>query len=98
MQGFVFYNKEEVLEFLKDHPEVKFCRFLFVDVLGRLLSFTVPSKEVEDAFNNGKDLMEAPLKDLQGSLNRILFLFRIRRPSGCYRGSTNWAVKSGTRL
>ena len=54
MQGFVFYNKEEVLEFLKDHPEVKFCRFLFVDVLGRLLSFTVPSKEVEDAFDNGK--------------------------------------------
>uniref|UniRef100_A0A7V3ZX06 Glutamine synthetase n=1 Tax=candidate division WOR-3 bacterium TaxID=2052148 RepID=A0A7V3ZX06_UNCW3 len=54
MQDFVLYHKEEVLEYLKDHSEVKFCRFLFVDVLGRLLSFTVPSKEVEDAFNNGK--------------------------------------------
>ncbi|MDI6851064.1 MAG: glutamine synthetase beta-grasp domain-containing protein [bacterium] len=43
-----------MINFLNDHPEVKFRRFLFVNVLRRPLNFTKPSKEIEDTFKKGK--------------------------------------------
>ncbi|MEO0230643.1 MAG: glutamine synthetase family protein [candidate division WOR-3 bacterium] len=49
-----FTTKQEVLSYLQSNPQVKFVRFLFPDVLGRLMSFTVPSNEMESAFDEGK--------------------------------------------
>ncbi len=54
MKSFGFKDKKEVLEFLKTENTVKFVRLLFPDVLGRIMSFTIPSEEMESAFEDGK--------------------------------------------
>lgn len=54
MKNFSFSDKKEVLDFLKKEKEVKFVRLLFPDVLGRIMSFTIPSEELEPAFEEGK--------------------------------------------
>lgn len=54
MKNFGFSDKKEVLELLKKEKEVKFVRLLFPDVLGRIMSFTIPSEELESAFEEGK--------------------------------------------
>lgn len=54
MKSFGFKDKKEVLEFLKAEKTVKFVRLLFPDVLGRTMSFTIPSEEMESAFEDGK--------------------------------------------
>lgn len=54
MKNFGFSNKKEVLDFLEKEKDVKFVRLLFPDVLGRIMSFTIPSEELESAFEDGK--------------------------------------------
>lgn len=54
MKKFDFTDKKEVLEFLRKEKEVKFVRLLFPDVLGRLMSFSIPCEELESAFEEGK--------------------------------------------
>ncbi len=54
MKNFGFKDEKEVLEFLKAEKMVKFVRLLFPDVLGRIMSFTIPSEELESAFEEGK--------------------------------------------
>ncbi len=54
MKKFGFKDSKEVLEFLKTEREVKFVRLLFPDVLGRIMSFSIPSDEMESAFDDGK--------------------------------------------
>lgn len=49
-----FRTKEDVLKFLEEHKEVKFVRFFFPDILGRLMNFTIPAYEMEAAFQDGK--------------------------------------------
>jgi glutamine synthetase len=49
-----FNDKKEVLNFLKENKEIKFVRLIFPDVLGREMSFSIPSEELESAFKNGK--------------------------------------------
>jgi glutamine synthetase len=49
-----FNDKKEVLNFLKESKEIKFVRLIFPDVLGREMSFSIPSEELESAFKNGK--------------------------------------------
>jgi glutamine synthetase len=51
---FHFRDETEVLNFLKENKNVKFVRIIFPDVLGREMSFSVPSEELESAFKNGK--------------------------------------------
>ena len=67
--NFNFKNEKEVLEFLKENKIVKFVRIIFPDVLGREMSFTIPSEEMKSAFE--KDLMEVQLKDLPELKNQI---------------------------
>jgi len=52
--NFNFKNEKEVLEFLKENKIVKFVRIIFPDVLGREMSFTIPSEEMKSAFEKGK--------------------------------------------
>ena len=52
--NFNFKNEKEVLEFLKENKIVKFVRIIFPDVLGREMSFTIPSEEMKSAFEMGK--------------------------------------------
>lgn len=47
-----FENKEEVLDFLKENKIVRFVRIVFPDVLGREMSFCIPSEEMKSAFEN----------------------------------------------
>jgi len=54
MKNFNFNDKKEVLEFLKKNKEVKFVRIIFPDVLGREMSFCIPSEAMKSAFENGK--------------------------------------------
>jgi len=54
MKNFGFKDEKEVLEVLKERKEVKFVRMIFPDVLGREMSFCIPSEELESAFKNGK--------------------------------------------
>ncbi|MDI6602638.1 MAG: glutamine synthetase family protein [Patescibacteria group bacterium] len=49
-----FKNEKEVLDFLKENKIVKFVRIIFPDVLGREMSFCIPSEEMKSAFENGK--------------------------------------------
>jgi len=49
-----FNDTKEVLNFLKENKEIKFVRLIFPDVLGREMSFSIPSEELESAFKNGK--------------------------------------------
>jgi len=54
MRNFNFKTENEVLSFLKSEKEVKFIRIIFPDVLGREMSFTIPSEEMKSAFEMGK--------------------------------------------
>jgi len=54
MKNFGFRDEKEVLEVLRERKEIKFVRIIFPDVLGREMSFTIPSHEMESAFKNGK--------------------------------------------
>jgi glutamine synthetase len=49
-----FRDKKEVLDFLKENKIVKFVRIIFPDVLGREMSFCIPSEKMKEAFENGK--------------------------------------------
>jgi len=46
-------SRNDVLEFL-ERENVEFVRPVFVDVLGRMIDFTVPLQEVEDLITEGK--------------------------------------------
>jgi glutamine synthetase len=54
MKNFGFEDEKEVLETLKERKEIKFVRMIFPDVLGREMSFCIPSEELEFAFKKGK--------------------------------------------
>jgi len=54
MRNFNFKNAKEVLDFLKKTEIVRFVRIIFPDVLGREMSFTIPSEELKSAFEVGK--------------------------------------------
>lgn len=54
MKNFGFQSQKEILDFLEKEKNVKFVRILFPDVLGRVMSFSIPSEELESAFNEGK--------------------------------------------
>ena len=54
MKNFGFKDEKEVLETLKERKEIKFVRMIFPDVLGREMSFCIPSEELEFAFKKGK--------------------------------------------
>jgi len=55
MKNFDFQNEKEVLNFLKNKEnDIKFVRIIFPDVLGREMSFTIPSEELKSAFEIGK--------------------------------------------
>ena len=54
MKNFNFKSKKEVLDYLKENEIVRFVRIIFPDVLGREMSFTIPSAELKVAFERGK--------------------------------------------
>ncbi|MEW6455388.1 MAG: glutamine synthetase family protein [Acidobacteriota bacterium] len=54
MKNFNFQSEKEVLYFLREDKDVRFVRIIFPDVLGREMSFCIPSEEIESAFENGK--------------------------------------------
>lgn len=55
MKNFNFKTESDVLNFLKNKDNnVKFVRIIFPDVLGREMSFCIPSEELKSAFENGK--------------------------------------------
>ena len=54
MKNFGFKDEKEVLETLKERSDVKFVRLIFPDVLGREMSFCIPSDQLESAFKKGK--------------------------------------------
>jgi len=54
MKNFNFKNEKEVLDYLKENKIVRFVRIIFPDVLGREMSFCIPSEELKSAFLNGK--------------------------------------------
>jgi len=54
MKNFNFKSEKEVLDFLKENKIVRFVRMIFPDVLGREMSFCIPSEGMKSAFENGK--------------------------------------------
>jgi len=54
MKNFNFKSKKEVLDYLKENEIVRFVRIIFPDVLGREMSFCIPSEGMKSAFENGK--------------------------------------------
>jgi len=54
MKNFNFKTGNEVLSFLKKEKGIKFIRIIFPDVLGREMSFCIPSEAMKSAFENGK--------------------------------------------
>lgn len=54
MKDFNFSTESEVLNFLKKEKDIKFVRLIFPDVLGREMSFCIPSEELKSAFARGK--------------------------------------------
>ncbi len=47
-------SEKEVLDFLKENKIVRFVRIIFPDVLGREMSFCIPSEQMQSAFENGR--------------------------------------------
>jgi len=54
MKNFNFKTETEILNFLKKNKIVRFVRVIFPDVLGREMSFTIPSEEMKSAFKIGE--------------------------------------------
>lgn len=54
MENFNFKTKKEVLDFLKENKIIRFVRIIFPDILGREMSFCIPSEQMKSAFENGK--------------------------------------------
>lgn len=54
MKNFNFQSQKEVLDFLKENKIVRFVRIIFPDVLGREMSFCVPSEGLKSALEIGK--------------------------------------------
>ncbi|MBU4329556.1 MAG: glutamine synthetase family protein [Acidobacteria bacterium] len=55
LKGAGYKDESEVLETVLDkNNRIEFLRVVFPDILGRMMSFTIPSYELEDAFRNGK--------------------------------------------
>ncbi|MGC9046611.1 MAG: glutamine synthetase family protein [Minisyncoccia bacterium] len=53
MKNFNFRSEKEVLDFLKENKIVRFVRIIFPDVLGREMSFCLPSEKMKRAFEMG---------------------------------------------
>ncbi len=47
-------NQDDVLEYLKEHDEVRFVDFSFSDILGDFKGFSIPASEVENALEEGR--------------------------------------------
>lgn len=47
-------RKEDILERIENNEKIKFVDLLFPDILGTLKGFSIPSSEVERAFEEGK--------------------------------------------
>ncbi len=54
MKNFNFESEKEVQDFLEENKIVRFVRIIFPDVLGREMSFCIPSEEIKSVFENGK--------------------------------------------
>ena len=55
IQRYGFKNEEEVLRFVANPThKVEFIRFVFPDILGRPMDFTLPKYELEKVFSSGK--------------------------------------------
>jgi len=54
MKNSNFKSQKEVLDFLKKNKIVRFIRIIFPDVLGREMSFAIPTEEMKTAFEIGK--------------------------------------------
>ena len=54
MNGFNFKTQADVLNFLEQEKDVCFVRIIFPDVLGREMSFSIPSQGMKSAFECGK--------------------------------------------
>lgn len=54
MENFNFKTESGILRFLKKEKGIKFVRIIFPDVLGREMSFCIPSEELKSAFEIGK--------------------------------------------
>lgn len=54
-RAFDFRDKNDVLKTVNDpRNNVKFIRFVFPDILGRMMDFTIPVSELNEAFDRGK--------------------------------------------
>ena len=54
-KDFGFKDQKEVLDYVgKSSNNVRFVRAIFPDILGRMIDFTIPTSELESAFNEGK--------------------------------------------
>jgi glutamine synthetase len=49
-------DKKEILELLEKEKDIKYIRIIFPDILGRMLDFTIPSEELDSAFEEGKGI------------------------------------------
>jgi glutamine synthetase len=74
MKNFGFKDEKEFLETLKERKEIKFVRMIFPDILGREMSFCIPSEELESAFKKGKGFDGSQSRDLQ-ELKNPTFIF-----------------------
>lgn len=54
-RSYDFRDKNDVLKTVNDpRNEVRFVRFIFPDILGRMMDFTIPVSELTEAFERGK--------------------------------------------
>lgn len=54
-QGFGFETEQEVLDYVLNPANgVEFVRIIFPDILGRPMDFSIPGREIEPAFHDGK--------------------------------------------
>jgi glutamine synthetase len=57
MKNFNFKTEDDILNFLKERKNnVRFVRIIFPDVLGREMSFCIPSEKMKSAFKQGVGL------------------------------------------
>ncbi len=68
------YNKEEILEFVRDN-DVKFIRLAFCDIFGRQKNISVMSSELEKAFTYGISFDASAVKGFLNVEDSDLFLF-----------------------
>lgn len=86
---------KDVMSLLKEHPEIKFIRMVYPDVLGQMRDQSVPVHKVESFFGDGAGFDGSSVTGLREGVNESDLIFR---PEPATFVALPWVYEGQTRM